>query len=199
MKSEDCDDIGIQSARRFAEIHDSEFSHALQVARNSLQLFDPLVKLHGLGRRARILLHASALMHDTGYENAAGEHHKGSRDQILAAQLKGFTNKEHRVMACIARYHRGALPKPSHKIYSKLSERRQAIVGILAAFLRIADGLDRSHVSSVQSIRVEYQQGNTIHVYVKQVELNRTDIAGGMRKNDLFEKIFDARLLIEHE
>ena len=198
MKAEDPDDIRIQSARRFAEAHDSEFSHALQVVRNSLQLFDPLGKLHSLGARERILLHASALMHDTGYENAPAEHHKGSREQILAAELEGFTHQERLMMACIARYHRGALPKPSHKVYDELDERNQAIVDKLAAILRVADGLDRSHMSSVQSLRAEHR-GHTVHVYVKQAELNRNDIAGGMRKNDLFEKTFGVRLVIESE
>jgi len=172
--------------------------HALQVCRNSLALFDVARDLHGLSDRDRVLLEAAALMHDTGYENRPWQHHKGSRDLIAGARLRGFSRQEKKMIACVARYHRKASPDPSHKVYCDLDGENQSAVTRMAALLRIADGLDRSHVDSAESLRVE-RHGERLHLFVKQRHPNPTDIWGGARKKGLLEEVFGVELEIEAE
>jgi exopolyphosphatase/guanosine-5'-triphosphate,3'-diphosphate pyrophosphatase len=182
-------DIGIKAAKKFGEVHDPDPPHAVHVCKNSLALFDALRDLHGLGDRERRLLHAAALVHDTGYATRPMAHHKGSRDLILESNLDGFSPEELRIIACIARYHRGAEPDTSHKVYADLGAESQTAVGKLAAILRVADGLDRTHVASVQRLRVE-RKGGKLRIYVKQRRPNLTDIACGIRKSALFERVY---------
>jgi len=191
-------DTGVAAAEAFARKHDPELDHAVQVCRNSLALFDVTGDLHGLSDRDRVLLEAAALMHDTGYENRPSQHHKGSRDLILGSKLKGFSGPELKMIACVARYHRKAPPDPSHKIYRDLDPPAQSAVTRMAALLRVADGLDRSHVDSVASLRVE-RHGSRLRLFVKQRHSNPTDIWGGTRKKQLFEEVFGVELEIEAE
>ncbi|NIA15623.1 MAG: HD domain-containing protein [Nitrospiraceae bacterium] len=182
-------DAGIQTALAFAEEHDPDLDHAVQVAENSLALFDATRGLHGLGDWERMLLHAAALMHDVGYENRPDKHHKGSRDLILESGLDEFSPRELMMIACVARYHRKAEPLPGHSVYRDLDETDRAVVERLAALIRIGDGLDRTHAGAMQGVRVE-RTGAGICFHLKQRRYNETDIWGGMRKRGLFERVF---------
>jgi len=189
------EDRALESVRAFAQAHDPDPAHSAQVCDRSVDLFDALANLHGLGQRERLLLKAAALMHDTGYDTDPMQHHKGSRDLILDAKLDGFTRREVMMMACVARYHRKGDPDPAHKVYRDLNEEEQSAVAKLAAILRVADGLDRSHEMSAKALRVE-RRGDTVRVYVQQRAPNPIDISVGMRKSALFEKVFAVKLEI---
>lgn len=179
----------IEAARAFARKHDPDPAHAGQVCKLSGLLFDALGDLHGLGDTERLLLQAAALMHDVGYDARPGQHHKGSRDLILASHLEGFTRKQLMVMACVARYHRKGLPEDDHKVYRDLDEKGRATVRKLASLLRIADGLDRSHVSSAEFVHVD-RLSKGIRFSVIQRSQNRADIEAALKKSDLFEEVY---------
>lgn len=179
----------IDAATAFARQHDSNPRHALQVTQNALALFDALHALHGLGRWEREILEAAALLHDIGYQVRPNQHHKGSRDLILESGLSGFSQEELMVIACVARYHRGADPRPDHKVFRGLDADRRAVVCRLAAILRIGDGLDRSHANSLRSLHAE-QMDNVIRIRVIQQRPTPLDIAAGSEKKALFEEIF---------
>ncbi len=188
----------VEAARRFAERHDPDMDHALQVCRNTLEIYDQTKPLHGLGRRERVLLEAAALMHDVGYETRPESHQKGSRNMIVKSRLEGFSDEELRSVACIARYHGGSLPKDSHKVYRDLAEGERLIVNKLAALLRVGDGLDRSHSESAQEISVEIEPDRAL-VRVKQRSVNESDIAAAMKKRDLFESVYGRPLHITNK
>jgi exopolyphosphatase/guanosine-5'-triphosphate,3'-diphosphate pyrophosphatase len=168
---------------------DLEPEHPLQVRRTAIELFDALQDLHGLGGDARERLEAAALLHDVGYRQGVRKHHKSARTIIMNLNLPGFSETDQRVVACIARYHRRSEPKPDHKIYGDLEPEEQAEVRCLAAILRIADGLDRLHIASVQSLRVE-RDDPTVRILLHQRRPCPTDIWGGIRKSAMFANVF---------
>lgn len=191
-------DMCIQEAQAFAAGHDSEPAHASQVGRIALSLFDQLREWHGMGPRARLLLHMAALLHDTGYGTGAPKHNKASRDLILAAPLPSISLRERMIVACIARYHSGGLPEPGHKVYRDLRPKEQVLVARLAALLRVADGLDRSHAASVESIHAVWRR-KTIRIEAKQTKPLSDDIAAALRKGNLFEAAYGVKLEITAE
>ena len=56
-----------------------ERSHADNVARNALELFDILKDIHGLGPEIRRFVEIAALVHDTGVATDFENHHKAGR------------------------------------------------------------------------------------------------------------------------
>lgn len=170
---------------------EAEPDHVRQVSQLALAFFDQTLSLHGLSTADRALLEAAALLHDTGYRFGPSGHHKRSRDIILKLDLSPFTPEEQRMVACIARYHRKAHPKSSHAVYGQLPPEKQQVVAGLAAILRIADGLDRSHSASVKALRV-IQGEKEVRVEAQGASL--LDLAGGQRKQQLFEEIFEREL-----
>jgi exopolyphosphatase/guanosine-5'-triphosphate,3'-diphosphate pyrophosphatase len=131
-----------------------EEEHSRQDARLALELFDRTSDLHHLDDEYRDLLFCAALLHDIGYVEGYWGHHKTAYKHIMKANLPGLTEREKRIVANVARYHRGAKPKVSHNGFASLEADDREIVTVLGAILRLADGLDRSHSDAVRSIDV---------------------------------------------
>src|SRR5688500_727465 len=164
-------------------------THSEQVAMLTLKLFDELAPLHGLGALERELIEYAALLHDIGWHIGRKGHHKHSMYLILNGDLKNFSAEEIRIMANIARYHRKSMPAAKHENYRTLSARAKRVVDVCASLLRLADGLDRSHSSVVQSLRCRIDDDG-----VKCSVTARSDAElegwGARRKKDLFAAAF---------
>jgi putative phosphoesterase len=172
-----------------------EREHTHHVARLSLRLFDELEPLHRLGAVERFWLRCSALLHDIGWIRGQKGHHKTSLRLILDARDLPFDERERQIVGSIARYHRGALPKDKHHHFAPLSPVDQRMVTILAAILRVADGLDRRHRGVVKDLRCD------IWPYKVTVDCIAAGNAEPEReraldKGDLLERAFDRELLI---
>jgi exopolyphosphatase / guanosine-5'-triphosphate,3'-diphosphate pyrophosphatase len=185
------DNIRYKSIRNMMSNYNVEEKHARQVCSLSLQLFDQLEKIHKLGVDDREYLESSALLHDVGYYISHSQHHRHSYYLIRNSQLLGFSDREIEIIANISRYHRKSHPKLKHEGFSRLSPDDQEKVRRLSSFIRIADGLDRTHFSIVSKIEPEIIGKtinlNLIHKHDKDLSL---DLWGAGRKKGLFEEVF---------
>jgi exopolyphosphatase/guanosine-5'-triphosphate,3'-diphosphate pyrophosphatase len=148
-------DVRRRSTIELAERCNYAAEHAQQVARLALDLFDQTRETHGLGTREREWLEYAALMHDIGGHISFQGHHRHSHYLILNGDLRGFDPDEIAVMALIARYHRRSAPKKSHPDYAALAPPLRRAVRTLAAILRLAENLDRSHAQVVTQVAVD--------------------------------------------
>src|SRR5947209_19979245 len=82
-------------------------------------------------------------------------HHIHSFRLIRETPLPDFTDEARHEIACIARYHRRALPSMSHEEFASLSGSARKRVSALASLLRIADALDYSHDGRVLRVAAE--------------------------------------------
>jgi len=126
--------------------------HAEQVARLAGALFDSLRRIHGLPDDLRELLHYACLLHDVGYHISYRGHHKHSYYLVRNGGLHGFTEQEIEIIANLARYHRKERPKKSHYSFQRLTRESRRIVRRLIPLVRLANALDRTHYSVVQSV-----------------------------------------------
>jgi exopolyphosphatase / guanosine-5'-triphosphate,3'-diphosphate pyrophosphatase len=126
--------------------------HAQQVSKLALAIFDQTRSVHGLGDRERDWLEFGALLHDIGVHISYERHHRHSYYLIKNGDLRGFDPNETEIVALIARYHRQATPKKSHEGYADLSGTARKTVKALAAMVRLAEGLDRSHSQTIAGI-----------------------------------------------
>jgi exopolyphosphatase/guanosine-5'-triphosphate,3'-diphosphate pyrophosphatase len=128
--------------------------HAQQVARLATSLFDQTRAAHGLTDREREWLEYAALMHDIGVHISYPRHHKHSYYLIKNGDLRGFEPTEIELMALVARYHRSNTPKKSHEGFHDLKGRDRKVVRVLAALLRLAEGLERSHAQVISKLEL---------------------------------------------
>ena len=173
-----------------------EERHAQHVAALALHLFDATTELHGLGEPERELLEYAALMHDIGYHISRSSHHKHSRYLIENADLKGFQPDEVAVMAFTARYHRKALPKDKHTDFQSLSKDTRTTILKLAALLRLAEGLDRSHFQNVLDLEASVSD-NVLTLHLTTEDDPQLDVWGARRSADLLEHVYGLTLDVE--
>ncbi|WP_333647599.1 HD domain-containing protein [Candidatus Binatus sp.] len=145
-------------ATRFAGSND----HGKQVARLALMLFDATAPVLGLPRSSRELLEFGALLHDIGHAIDHDRHNRHSYYLIKNAELFGFDADEIEVIAQAARGHRKQAPKLDSPDLKSLSPAKRRVIRGLAAILRVADALDRSHFGVVKNIEVRYSPGRLI-------------------------------------
>jgi len=166
--------------------------HASQVARLATTLFDQTLPLHRLRPADRELLEHAAWLHDIGEHVAVESHHKHTAYLIEHAKLRGFDPGDLDVLATLGRYHRRNDPKPSFEPYGRLSADRRTEALQLLALLRLADGLDRGHSSTVVDVDVELVDARArLLLHGRDMDL---EVWGVRRKRELFERLFDRRL-----
>jgi exopolyphosphatase/guanosine-5'-triphosphate,3'-diphosphate pyrophosphatase len=142
------------------------------------------------------LLSAAALLHDVGYHISHESHHKHSYYLIKHSEMTGFSETEKTIIAHIARYHRGSLPKEKHIDFMQLSERDRRTVAQLGAILRLAEALDRGHENRVTDIKFKRDKQN-LRLKLTSGEDCTIERQAIEQKKDLFEMAFGCRLIVE--
>ena len=179
----------VDFARRYAW----DEPHARLVTDLALSLFDQTRRRHGLGAEERELLRFAGLLHDVGAAVAQSAHHKHSLYIIGNAEIEGFSRRELRLMANIARYHRKALPADHHVDYMAMSADDRRLVRRLGALLRIADGLDLDHFQVVEEVRVA-DAADGLVLELRARDDPRLALWAVAQLSDLFELEFGARV-----
>ncbi len=183
------------SVLHLAEIYHYEKKHAHHVNGLALQLFDQTKYLHKLNGQAREYLEAAAILHEVGSFVSHTQHHRHSYYLIRNAELFGYTENEKEIIANVARYHRKSHPKIKHEGYNLLSNEDKILVSKLASLLRIADGLDRSHASRIQQLKVrKISRKLRVRVYHASKVKPDLELWGANRKKQLFEIVFRKRI-----
>jgi exopolyphosphatase/guanosine-5'-triphosphate,3'-diphosphate pyrophosphatase len=170
-----------------------EEEHCSQDARLAVQLFDLTADLHELEDEYRDLLLYAGLLHDIGYVEGYWGHHKTAYRLIMQADLPWLTDRDKRIVANVARYHRGAKPKLSHKGFAALDPEDREIVMILGALLRLADGLDRGHIDAVQDLDVRLE-GDRLVVLVDCPLGCGSEVWAGEKKGRFLGQVLDVRV-----
>lgn len=168
--------------------------HSLHVAGLALRLFDQTQRLHHLGDLERSWLEFAAILHDIGYLINPRQHHKHAYYLIKQSDIGGLTAEEIEVIANIARYHRRSLPAAKHEGYADLPVKLKRTIRILSALLRVADALDRTHFSVVQTVNVKIGQALTIAATVSGDA--GMEIWSASQRADLLEQVFRRRVVL---
>jgi CHAD domain-containing protein/HD superfamily phosphodiesterase len=141
--------------RTWAGYFDPDFAHSQRVAQLALCLYDGLkdaglltagVAAQNPEHDSRAVLQAAAFMHDVGKAKGMENHQKNSYRMIRGmARPLGWSTREQELAAVVARYHRGALPRPRGKTMQTLELVDRPIAMELAGVLRLANALDTLH------------------------------------------------------
>jgi exopolyphosphatase/guanosine-5'-triphosphate,3'-diphosphate pyrophosphatase len=181
------------AVEEFAKNCSVDLSHSHQVARIAGSLWQQLAAPLGLKPQDRELIEAAALLANVGYLINFEGHHKHSYHLILNSELAGFEQSQLQLLANVARYHRGAPPKRKHEQYRDLSAGDQRRVSALAAILRLALALDRTHQQHVEEVRTRVADGR-VRILVKARGDAEVDLWAAQRKVELFEKVFKRKV-----
>jgi exopolyphosphatase/guanosine-5'-triphosphate,3'-diphosphate pyrophosphatase len=145
-----------RTALHLARSFGVDLRRAERVAGHALSLYDQTRGLlHHDPGGGRLLLWAAAVLHTCGKSINISAYHKHTWYLIRHAELLGYSQAEHLMVAAIARYHRRGLPKKRHESWQLIEDREQrATVAAMGLLLRLAAALDRRPDGGIAAIRV---------------------------------------------
>ena len=177
------------AALALADKYQVEPRHSRHVAWLCGELFRATQAEHQLGPREAFLLETAALLHEVGLMISNRSHHKHSFYLIQNSELFGLTPDDLLIVALVARYHRRSPPDPIHPFYGALPRERRLLVQKLAALLRVADALDRSHTQRVRDLQIRRDR-DRLAIQVGGVEDLTIERLALREKGDVFTDIF---------
>jgi exopolyphosphatase / guanosine-5'-triphosphate,3'-diphosphate pyrophosphatase len=179
----------IVSAWEVAKKFKVDRQHAEHVMNLAQQIFRHMASRHGLDAKHELLLRVACVLHEVGMYVSAREHHKHSMYLILNTELFGISTTDRVLVALLARYHRRYNPEPNHPHFSDMTREERMVVFKLAAILRLADALDRTHSRRIKTVTLK-DSGSRLILHtpdVSDVTVEQIAIQG---KCDLFREIY---------
>lgn len=151
-------DILMHSTRNMLLFYKGTTQHAYHVAYLAIAMFDGWKELHTMTERERVLLKVAAFLHDIGITINYYDHARHSAYLVENARLFGLTHREQLLIAAIVGWHHGVNAKSMRRIYYEfLDEPDWAIVRKLSLILALAESLDQTQMSVVQTITVNLE------------------------------------------
>lgn len=173
-----------------------ERSHADNVARNVLELFEILNSIHGLGPEMRRFVEIAALVHDTGVATDFENHHKAGRAILRLHPPSELPERLWPAVAWTTFLHKKKVGKKKimklrERAFGKMPEDLQDLTLKIAALIRLADALDYSRM---ESRIVGVKTGEKIVRFEIGGQGAEIDAQRMNKKGDLWHLLYDTRL-----
>ncbi|MBP2651496.1 MAG: guanosine pentaphosphate phosphohydrolase [Firmicutes bacterium] len=169
--------------------------HVNQVKNAALLLFDKMVKVHGLSPRARVLLQIAAILHDVGKFISLRRHYFYSYRIISSADFLGVSEAEKAMIANIACYHSSLTPSMTEPQFAALTDERRMTVAKLAAIIRLAVAIDRSHLQKAV-IKDIVLNADEMVIYVQAEQDISLEEWTFIDKTEFFEQVFGIKAVL---
>lgn len=163
----------------------------------ALTIFDSMKRIHGLGKRERLLLSLATILHDCGKYISMSNLGECSYNIILYTEIIGLSHKEREMVANVVKYNH--LKFGYYDIVtqsSKLDKDDYLIIAKLTAILKLANGLDRSHKQKFKDIKIGLKDHNLIITVNTNEDITLEKGMLGDRA-DFFEEVFSIRPVVK--
>ena len=165
----------------------------------ALAIFDSMKKIHGLGKRERLLLSLATILHDCGKYISMSNLGECSYNIILYTEIIGLSHIEREMVANVVKFNH--LKFTYYDVVtngSKLDKKAYLTIAKLTAILKLANGLDRSHKQKFKDIKIVLKN----HDLIITVNTNEDiTLEKGMiqERSDFFEEVYSIRPIIKQK
>lgn len=187
------------ASRNIAKRYSSGKSHIQGTTQLALTIFDSIKKIHGMGPRERLLLQIAVQLHDCGKYISMGDVAECSYHIIMSTEIIGLSTQERQIIASAVRYNTMEFGYYD-ALKQELGVDRQCylLIAKLAAILRLANAMDRSHYQKVSGLKAVLKDRELQMVidYNKDISLEL-----GLLKDkvEFFEEVFGVRLILRRK
>lgn len=129
----------------------------------ALTIFDSMKKIHGLGKRERMLLQLSTILHDCGKYISMANLAECSYSIIMSTEMIGLSHAEREIVANVVKYnHLEFEYYEEMSRYSMMDRESYLKIAKLTAILKLANGLDRSHKQKFKNVKAVLKEDQLI-------------------------------------
>ena len=165
----------------------------------ALTIYDSMKKVHGLGKRERLLLRIATLLHDCGKYISLVNLGECSYNIIMSTEIIGLSHVEREIVANVVKYNHmdfdyyeamgsdGALTREDYLTIAKLT-----------AILKIANGLDRSHKQKFKNVKTTLKEEQLIITVDASLDIT---LEKGLfaKRAEFFEEVYSVRPVIRQK
>lgn len=187
----------LSAATNLSKRYRSYSPHIDALTQMSTMIFDTIKKIHGMGKRERLLLQVAAILHDCGKFVSLANGPDCAYDIIMASEIIGLTHIEREIVASTVLYNTRPLD-PYESVADKMDVESYMTAAKLAAILRVANALDRSHKQKFKTIRVTLKKKELLITVETEddIVLEKGLLA---KKSDNFEAIFGIKPILREK
>lgn len=162
----------------------------------ALTVFDSMKKVHGLGKRERVLLRIATLLHDCGKYISLVNLGECSYNIIMSTEIIGLSHQEREIVANVVKYNH--MDFDYYEILGQtgtIDKNAYLTIAKLTAILKIANGLDRSHKQKFKDIKTTLKEEQLLITVDTQEDIT---LEKGLfqRRADFFEEVYSVRPII---
>lgn len=187
----------LSTSRNIARKYKVDMQHVQNVETLALQIFDRIRKLHGLGKRERLLLQIGVILHSCGTYINEIQSRECSYRIIMSTEIIGISHKERAIVANMVRYNSMAFPR-----YEELDEdcTREEYITIvkLNAILKTANVLDKSNRQKIKKVGVTLQDG-ILTITADTMEDITLEKGLFHQRADVFQDVFGIRPMLKQK
>lgn len=165
----------------------------------ALTIFDSMKKIHGLGKRERLLLQIAVKLFECGKYISLTKVGECSYSIIMATEIIGISHVEREIIANVVRFNR-----VDFSYYDELGrettldKQSYLVIAKLTAILRVANGLDRSHKQKFRDIKATVKE-NQLVLTVDTTEDITLEKGLLIDKINFFEEVFSIVPMIKQK
>ncbi len=187
------------ASKNIAKRYSSGKDHIKGTTDVALAVFDSTRKIHGMGKRERLLLQIAVILHDCGKYISMGDVSECSYRIIMATEIIGLSSAERMVIASAVRYNTTEFGCYDEiRSETGMSMENYLLTAKLTAILRLANAMDRSHYQKVQNIRAVLKE-RTLHLIVDSVQDVSLELGLLQDKVKFFEEVFGIELILRRK
>jgi exopolyphosphatase/guanosine-5'-triphosphate,3'-diphosphate pyrophosphatase len=172
--------------------------HAAAVESHALCLFDRMARIHGLGKRERLMIQVACILHDIGKFVSLRQHYHYSYQLIKSSDIMGFSEVEKAIIANVARYHSKGTPVSGDPMFAELTTEQRVTVAKLAAIVRLADAIDRTHCQKAAGLDVALKGEEMLITVTAKADMSLEEWTF-LDKVGFFESVFGIRAILSRE
>ena len=184
----DFDEDILSAAKNMSMRYMSYSQHIDALTDMASLLFDAMKKIHGMGKRERLLLKVAAILHDCGKYISIANSAICAYQIIRATEIIGLTHLEREMVASVVLYNSTPLD-PYEELADRMDCRSYMVVAKLAAILKVANAMDRSHRQKFKNVKAVIKNKQLV---ITIESMNDIALEKGLlaAKADSFEGIF---------
>lgn len=148
----------LSSSENIARKYKVDMNHVENVQILALEIFDRIRKLHGLGKRERLLLQIGVILHSCGSYINEIQTRECSYRIIMSTEIIGISHKERAMVANMVRYNTSSIPT-YEELDEDFTENEYITIVKLNAILKTANVLDKSGRQKIRNVGVTLKDG----------------------------------------
>lgn len=184
----------ISGAKSLSKRYRSYSQHIDALSQMAVLIFDTMKKVHGMGKRERLLLQVAAILHDCGKYISFANGPVCSYNIIMSSEIIGLTHMEREIVANVVLYNTHPLAD-YEEVADCMSEEDYLVVAKLSAILRVANAMDRSHKQKFKNVRAAVKDRELV-ITIETVDDIALEKALFDAKTAYFENVFSIKPVI---